>query len=362
MIGTLVGSGIAASLIYAGSKWQSKEVDKIQHVFRNINYKVGSRIPKLVRTDRRSVNYIEYIFSVPYGLVDDNRLQPILEKTLISPVKVMFKGKLIVRVYRNNLPSLINYEWHCSDKWTVPIGESLDGMIYHNFDEMPHMALSGTTRYGKTVLLKLIFAHLIENNPDVEFHIIDLKRLEFSRYKNLRQVKRIARTHLEAKNCLENISVEMDATMNYFENCGINNIVESSIAWRKFIIVDEGGQLDKSLHEHLDKIAMVGGGIGYRLIFATQYGTGDVFPRQVKQNSDAKIAFRLPTSIASRVALDEEGAERIDTVGRAIYRTADKRLVQVPYIDDSDILERLDKYVDSEREDIPIRRDSISIG
>lgn len=362
MIGTLVGSGIAASLIYAGLIWETKEVGKIRQVFKNINYKVGDRVPSLVRSDKGNKAYVDYIFNVPYGLVDDSRLQPILEKTLVKPVKVMFKGKLIVRVYNNSLPTLVKYDWSESDDWTVPIGESLDGMIYHNFDKIPHMSLSGTTRYGKTVLLKLIFAHLITNNPDVEFHIIDLKRLEFSRYKNLEQVKYIARTHVEAKNCLEDISIDIDSTMDYFDRNGINNIADTSIPWRKFIIVDEGGQLDKSLHKHLEKIAMVGGGIGYRLIFATQYGTGDVFPRQVKQNSDAKIAFRLPTGVASRVALDEEGAEKLDKVGRAIYRTADKSLVQVPYIEDSDIVERLDKYVIKERKDIPIREDSITIG
>ena len=37
----------------------------------------------------------------------------------------------------------------------------------------------------------------------------------------------------------------------------------------------------------LSHIARIGGALGFRLIFCTQYPTGDTLPRQVKQNSDA---------------------------------------------------------------------------
>lgn len=358
----LIGSGVAACLIYGSIKWKPSEEKKIQHVFENTGYRVKDKVPRIIKKDKKET-YIDYIYNVPYGLVDDPKLQPILEKTLIKPVAVMFRGKLIVRVYNKNLTTHVDYDWQPSKRWTVPIGESLDGMIYHDFDKIPHMSMSGTTRYGKTVLLKLIFAHLINNNPNVEFYIIDLKRLEFSKYSRLRQVKQFARTQSEAKQCLKSIVNEMDETMNYFERKGLSNITETNINWRKFIIIDEGGQLDNSLHEYLEKIAMVGGGIGYRLIFATQYGTGDVFPRQVKQNSDAKIAFRLPTGMASRVAIDENGAEQIDNVGRAIYRTAEKHLVQVPLVEDGEIKERLKKYERTDSaEDKPARKDIIEFG
>lgn len=355
----IIGSGIAACLIYAASKleWHDKNTKIMLKVFENIDYKVRDQIPKLIKKVKNE-KYIDYVFSVPYGLVDDEKLQPVLQKTLMKNVKVMFKGKLIVRVYENNLPSLIKYDWSKTNNWSVPIGYSLDGIVYHNFDQIPHMSISGTTRYGKTILLKLIFAHLVNNNPDVEFYIIDLKRLEFNQYKNFKQVKQIARTNEEVKYCLESIISDMDKTIDYFEKERINNIVDTDIKWRKFIIVDEGGQLDEKVHKYLEKIAQIGGAIGYRLIFATQYSTGDIFPRQVKQNSDARIAFRLPTVVASRVAIDEVGAEKLEVPGRAIYRTAEKHIVQVPFIKDEEILEKLRRFeVDSTREKATTRRE-----
>src|SRR5690606_11400051 len=65
----------------------------------------------------------------------------------------------------------------------------------------------------------------------------------------------------------------------------------------------------------------------------------DVIPRQVKQNSDAKLSFRVQSATASRVVLDESGAELLPQVrGRAIYQTADKReILQTPLIT-SDII------------------------
>ncbi|HSH25629.1 MAG TPA: hypothetical protein VLA13_08850, partial [Massilibacterium sp.] len=54
--------------------------------------------------------------------------------------------------------------------------------------------------------------------------------------------------------------------------------------------------------------------------------------------------FRLPTEVASRVAIDEQGAEQLPHPGRAIYRTHTKNVIQVPYIRDTDIQERLGDY------------------
>ncbi len=362
MIGTLIGSGVAACLIYSSMKWQPKELNKIQHVFRNVGYRVKDRDPKFIRKDITD-NYTDYIFSVPYGLIDDKKLQPILEKTLIKPVTIYFRGVLIVRVYNTSLPKQIKYDWPRTDKWIVPIGRSLNGTIYHNFDQIPHMTVAGMTRQGKTVFLKLLFAHLIHNNPSVEFYILDLKGgLEFSKYERVQQVKNVSSNVSEASNVLSYITSLIKGDMSDFKAKGHNNITHTKITRRRFIIVDEAAELDKDCQSYLSEIARIGGALGYRLIFATQYPTADTLPRQIKQNSDAKISFRLPTEVASRVAIDEQGAEQLTCPGRAIYRTHERVEIQVPYIDDKEILERLDKYVVDDPKIEQIRTDTIEFG
>ena len=128
---------------------------------------------------------------------------------------------------------------------------------------------------------------------------------------------------------------------------GKKNVQEANIKERYFVIVDEVGELnpleavtleEKKLKQqcqtYMSQIARLGAGLGFRLIVATQYPTGDVIPRQVKQNSDAKLSFRVQSATASRVVLDEIGAESLPQIrGRAIYQTADKReVLQTPLI------------------------------
>src|SRR5699024_6664022 len=253
--------------------WRESESKKIQHVFKNIGYRVKDHEPKLIRQDKTD-NYTDYIFNVPYGLVDDKRLQPILEKTLIKPVAIYFRGKLIVRVYSHNLPQRIDFDWQTTDKWTVPLGCTLNGQIMHNFDKIPHMTVSGMTRQGKTVFLKLILAHLIMNNPDVEFYILDLKGgLEFGKYERLKQVKKLASNVKEATSVIVHINKQIRKDMSLFKDNEWNNITHTNIANRRFVIVDEAAELDKECQEKLSEVARIGGALGYRLIYATQYPT-----------------------------------------------------------------------------------------
>lgn len=373
-----IGSGIAALVMYATAKWNVDDRKKIQHVFKNINYKAKDKEPRLIKKDKKTT-YTDYIYNVPYGLIDDDRLQPILEKTLIRPVEVMFRGKLIIRVFKNNLPTKVYYDWQLTEGWKVPIGVTHEGMIYHDFDKVPHATVAGMTRQGKTVLLKLILAHLINNNPDnTEFHLIDLKGgLEFNRYRNLQQVKSISSDVHETEKVLRKLSNEIKQDMAMFKESGFTNILNTNINTRKFIIVDEAAELTPSKHhtkternkyqycQHvLSEIARISGALGCRLIFATQYPTADTLPRQIKQNSDAKISFRLPTEVASRVAIDEKGAEKLTRPGMAIYRTHEKHIIQVPYITNEEIMDRLRRYeVDPDEKESPeTRKNTIHFG
>jgi len=96
----------------------------------------------------------------------------------------------------------------------------------------------------------------------------------------------------------------------------------------------------------LSEIARLGGGLGYRLIYCTQYPTADTLPRQIKMNADSKITFRLPTGYASEVAIDAQGAEKLprDVPGRMLYKTHDLQQMQAPFLSDEEMWKRLEKY------------------
>jgi DNA segregation ATPase FtsK/SpoIIIE, S-DNA-T family len=356
-----------AVALYAGMKNKNKEAMTIQKVFRNL--KVGAIegkdfvYPKLVATEQKDY-CVRYVYRVPLGL-PKKALEPveeILAATLDRPVEVTFKKWLYIDVFHSEIPKKVLYREVPDMKgWAVPLGFNEKGWHFHNFDKTPHCTISGTTRFGKTVMLKNMMTYLIEHHPDdVEILILDMKGgLEFGRYRNLKQVVEVASSPYESFEALHIIQTFMEQRMIEFRQNGWSNIVDTPIKKRLFVIVDEGAQLapDKFMTKEqkdmlgacqhiLGEIARIGGALGIRLIFCTQYPTSDTLPRQIKQNADLKITFRLPAGYASMVAIDDYGAEELpsDIPGRAIVKTHEKKIVQVPYITDDEMMKRLEVY------------------
>ena len=337
---------------------------------------------------------MEFKFSIPYGLPGTNmknmeKNTNIFTDGLKKPVKLEFSyGLLRIKVYDRGVPSFVPYEVLRKEpnKWVAPLGVGLDGTVWRDFDAIPHMIIAGTTRFGKTVALKLLMTYLIENHPDdVELYVIDLKGgLEFSRYRNLKQMKGFARNVKEAfdllfslVNTIPELTLEegpgkkkkkvkvkvplgqMIRDYEMFDKNMWSNIVDTPIKKRRFVIVDEAAQFSAekwmpddvkndmgACQSYLSEIARLGGALGYRLIFCTQYPTSDTLPRQIKMNSDVKMTFRLSTGYASEVAIDERGAEELSTVqkGRALYKTHEVEEMQVPFISDDEMYSKLNKY------------------
>ncbi len=242
--------------------------------------------------------------------------------------------------------------------WLVPIGKKRR-VMYHNFEHYPHMLIGGTTRFGKTVFLKSLFTSLLLANSDrVKFVILDLKGgLEFSKYNSLPQVESVAADLMSACKELDKIYKSIKKDEELFLKKGWTNISDTSLKERTFIIVDEGAELSPKLVSkdlkkyaelaqiYLSEIARIGGGLGYRLIFATQYPTRETVPMQVKMNMVARISFRIADGVGSRVILDEQGAEELEpTPGRAIYKLAEKHEIQCPFISDKAIGGYLNEY------------------
>ncbi|PED84284.1 cell division protein FtsK [Bacillus pseudomycoides] len=306
-----------------------------------------------------------YVYRLPLGMPSKiiQKVEDVVGEGLNKPVRIQFDNyKLNIRVFHKEIPK--KWEWSTvlieKDKWLVPIGQSLEKIIYHDFDKTPHMTLGGLTRMGKTVFLKNVVTSLITAQADHTYlYIIDLKGgLEFGPYQNLKQVECVAEKPIQAFQVLNTILEKMEEKMRYMKERHYTNVVETNIKERYFIIVDEGAELcpDRSMKKEQQKllgacqqmlahIARIGGALGFRLIFCTQYPTGDTLPRQVKQNSDAKLGFRLPTQTASQVVIDESGLESIQSIpGRAIFKTDRLTEIQVPYISNEMMWNHLKRY------------------
>lgn len=264
-------------------------------------------------------------------------------------LELSFDGLLSLRVYNEPLPTEVQF--HPADSWKIPVGitREKNAFKYHDFEKISHMILGGATRYGKSNFINSMITSLLYSKPDqVKFFLVDLKGgVELCDYENIKQTVSIAYEPEEALQTLQLAYEQMRSIQTKMRALGKKNVQEANIKERYFIIIDEVGELnpteavtsaEKKLKQEcqtlMSQIARLGAGLGFRQILATQYPTGDVIPRQCKQNSDAKISFRVQSATASRVILDETGAENLPQIkGRAIYQTADKReILQTPLI------------------------------
>ncbi|NSW38849.1 cell division protein FtsK [Bacillus sp. Xin1] len=308
---------------------------------------------------------MNYVYKLPLGVPSQliKKLAEVLEEGLYKPVKISFhQRELHIRVFKQQIPEMWNWSKDLLKEhtWRVMMGKSLDKNVYHDFENTPHMCVAGMTRFGKTVFLKNVMTSLILQQPrHVKFFIIDLKEgLEFSPYKDLSQVVEVAENSEQALEMLVRVREKMVKQIEMMKKSYFTNVIDTSIRERCFIIVDEGANLCPTqglpkkqrdllfmCQEMLSEIARIGGGLGFRLIFCTQYPTSDTLPRQIKQNADAKLGFRLPTAVASQVALDEPGLEDLPSLpGRALFKTDRTEEVQVPYLKDMDMWELLKQY------------------
>lgn len=281
-------------------------------------------IPNMSFIRRRTKSdYIVYQFVTDGKSVDPMKLMKLLQDYLGKEVKVFFDRVLTVRVYKKILPRSINQP-EVSRGRRVQIGECVDGVVWHDFGKYPHMIVAGTTGYGKTNFLKGLLKQL-----DGEIILLDLKGSDdYDRV----TAKDIGEAASELKKISQNLRVKRSR--------------------RVYVVIDEAAELLAPAHltrkeskEYLycqsviSEIARLGRSLGVSLIYSTQYPTADVLPRQVKQNCETRVVFRLPTTVASSVALDESGAERLETglTGRAIYKTDSSQIIQT-YLckDDSD--------------------------
>lgn len=253
----------------------------------------------------------------------------------------------------------------------VIIGKTYKEMVYLDFDKTPHMIGGGTTRYGKTNLTKVIMTDLIRKyGEDVELYLFDLKKgVEFGRYENLKQVKGLAIDITEAVKLCDVILEDLAERMMYFKTMHWNNVIDSPVKKRTFVIVDEAGELvpesfmsegEKKKHKKcqaaLSHVARIGGGFGFRELFFSQYTTADVLPRQIKQNANAKICFRIASGYASEVMLDKgntDAAHLKNIPGRAIFIDGPNKCeLQVPLITDNQMEKVLGNWYVTDRKDV----------
>lgn len=396
--GALLIGGSGAAL-YSTFKGDS-DLTKMKRIFRNCGLYIDEENPfsngKKKRRELQKYRHtsfdwgVEYAFRIPLGMsfeqieAKKGAIQDGLNNKIKGRQKLIemdYDGMVRIRIGKD-LPKEVHFDYALGkqSKCEIIIGQSMKGKIRHDFSKIPHMIVSGTTRYGKTVFLKLLISSLLQIQPErVQFALFDLKGgLAFGRFENLKQTLFLCGDIHESYNQLSELKNETDYRMRLFREKGIEKIEQMPKLKRIFVIIDEAARLAKKGYTGdeyktrkkcetiLEEIAAIGGALGIHLVFCTQYPTADVLPRQIKQNVDSKLCFRLQTVKGSEVVLDQGGAEKLPygLKGRAIYLTDDIQYVQVPHIQDEQIeriLKKRGEYVEQDSGEGATSRENPSI-
>ena len=259
--------------------------------------------------------------------------------------------KALVDFYDKELNILFGKE-KTKNKILIGIDDS-GAPVMVGIDELPHLLIAGCTGSGKSVALNSIICSLLRNSEpyELEFMMIDTKRVELSPYRKLTNQHCTVATDLaDAIELLGQACEHLEMRYKYMEGRGLRKIPEEFT--RIIVVVEELGDLMdmgcKSVETYLKKIARLGRACGVHLIIATQRPSAKVVTGEIKANIGCRLALQTTSMLESRIILDHNGAESLKGKGDAILKLptgTDEIHLQCPMITDEQILKTIQNYI-----------------
>ena len=219
------------------------------------------------------------------------------------------------------------------NKTNVPIGYDLyNNPLIIDIAKLPHLMICGSTGSGKSVCMNTIICSLLLNytKEQIKFIMIDPKQVELSLYAPLKNYipYGIISDINQASTLLYNLCCVMDNRYKMISQIGCKNIDEFNIKnFSKFyqiiVCIDELADLmirnKKEVEPYICRLAQMGRACGIHLILSTQRPSREVVTGLLKVNIPAKICFKVPSKVNSRIVLDQIGAENLSGNGDGLF-------------------------------------------
>ncbi len=223
-----------------------------------------------------------------------------------------------------------------------PLGRRPDGKdIFKNLKECPHLLVGGSTGSGKSVFLYTLLCAILKSHPnanDCQILLSSSKREDFVYFEGLPQLVE-GRVFADAEEMTELfkdfIYQESERRGELLINARKRDIdVYNKDAEEKLaplvVIVDEFADLTDQLsgkrekdafYTPIRKIAQAGRSRGIHLVLCTQRPSADLVPSNIKAQLNGRLALRVNDAIASRMIIDDTGAQNLQKHGDMLYRT-----------------------------------------
>ena len=243
------------------------------------------------------------------------------------------------------------------------MGQSTTGEhLYADLANQPHLLIAGATNSGKSVFTaQLICSLALFRSPEeLEFILVDTKNLDLVLFRGLGHVKYVLNNVSDLRASLVQLLEEV--RLRNMQMSGLvrnirewNELQDNQSNWNdsaykfahgpvqslmkyKILIVDELAdvfmqdeaelmQIEKKLRPPsieflIQQISQISRAAGVHLILATQRPSVDVLPGTIKNNFPARVCFKVPARVDSRVVLDADGAQNLLGMGDYLYKVA----------------------------------------
>lgn len=201
-----------------------------------------------------------------------------------------------------------------------------------NVAQLPHLAIAGTSGSGKSTLIRTILASLlmVSDPDDLRFVLVDVT----DELEDLYGIPHLAVDPIDdvedAADVFEALVEELARRYALLKENGVRNITEYNALGVETMpqilcVVDEFAEMmlsdeKKRIERAVSRLGIRGRKCGIHLILATQVPHATVLTPTIKANMAGRIALAVPSTVFSRVAIDEPGAEKLKGNGDALLR------------------------------------------
>lgn len=285
------------------------------------------------------------------------------------------KGGAWLMIHRSEgtsgLPNYITFQaalLHYPDdphRGTLLLGSGINRVIHSvDLDNYPHVLVAGTSGGGKSNMVNNLICQLtMFNTPDeLRLILVDLKRVEFTFYKNLPHLlnpfdedRPIIIDAESTVNALQYLYEELERRTDLFEGKAKklsewNQQYPDQRLPRLMMVIDEwsvlvlgrdedGKRIAKAITNLTTKITSLGRAVGIHLMIATQRPDARVLDPLIRMNMSLTIAGSVPTRFQSQAITGTGDAAKLDAhPGRMLYMVGPSVThLQTPHCTNDDV-------------------------
>jgi S-DNA-T family DNA segregation ATPase FtsK/SpoIIIE len=246
-----------------------------------------------------------------------------------------------------------------TSKIAFALGKNVSGdRIIADLSDMPHLLIAGTTGSGKSVCINSILLSILYKAApdDVKLILIDPKVVELKPYNDIPHLLLPVVTSPErAATALGYAVTIMNERYAKFAEYNVRNLESYNELMlgdgraddalpQIVIVIDELSDLmmiaPQKVQESISRLAAMARAAGMHLIVATQQPLASILTSVIKANIPSRIAFSVSANSASRVILDEPGAERLHGKGDMLFSpvgTREPMRVQGSFVSEAEV-------------------------